>query len=242
VGRIRSPSRPEGYVAPRPARDRYDPQARLWPVLKALLLVYRLLCVGRVHVAGRERIPRGGCIVVSNHAFVSDAFVLAIVFGRVHGLAQAESFTLPLLGWLLARAGQIPVGPGRREEVLERARDLLRRGETILIYPEGQLSHGGELLPGKTGAARLALRTGAPILPVGTYAPPQYGRAIHSRHYNRPTVGIWQVGGPAYIAIGDPWRPFAGRTAADEDELRQATDDVLRRIRAQVEQARAMAG
>jgi 1-acyl-sn-glycerol-3-phosphate acyltransferase len=210
-------------------------------VLKGFLFLYRLLMIGRVRVVGREKIPDRSCILVSNHAFVSDAFILALVFGRLHSLAQAESFALPFFGWLLGRAGQIPVIRGERKTILARAANQLARGQHVLIYPEGALSHGADLHEGRTGAAELSCSTGAPILPVGFYVPPRHGQAFRSRHYDRSTLGVWQIGGPCFIAIGDAWAPFAGRTAASPEELRDVTDRTMVRIETALEQARHLA-
>lgn len=238
---ITPPPSPEGYVVPLPRRDAYDAAGRLWPVLKAFLALYRILMVGRVRVIGRDHIPDQASILVSNHAFVSDAFILALVFGRVQSLAQAESFALPFFGWLLGSAGQIPVIRGQREKILERAADQLERGQHILIYPEGELSHGGDLHEGRTGAADLTLSTGAPLLPVGFYVPPHHGRAFRGRHYNRTTLGVWQVGGPCFIAIGEPWWPFAGQSIASPERLRDVTEEMMVRIEVVLEHARRMA-
>jgi 1-acyl-sn-glycerol-3-phosphate acyltransferase len=214
----------------------------LWPVLKAFLHLYRLLLIGRIRVTGRDKIPDRPSILVSNHAFVSDAFILGLVFGRLQSLAQAESFALPFFGWLLGRAGQIPVIRGERKKILARAADQLARGHHVLVYPEGELSHGGDLHEGRTGAAELSLSTGAPLLPVGFYVPPHHGRAFRSRHYDRPTLGVWQIGGPCFIAIGDAWMPFAGRTAASPEELRDVTDEMMVRIEVVLDRAGHMAG
>ena len=214
---------------------------RLWPVLKAFFVLYRLLMVGRVRVTGRDQIPDRASILVSNHSYVSDAFILALVFGRVQALAQAESFALPFFGWLLAHAGQIPVIRGRRPEILARAADQLSRGRHVLIYPEGRLSHGDDLHEGRTGAAELSSTTGAPLLPVGVFVPSQYGRAFRGRHYDRPTLGVWQIGGPCSIAVGQAWWPFAGGTTASTQDLRDITDEMMRRIEFVLDQARRIA-
>jgi 1-acyl-sn-glycerol-3-phosphate acyltransferase len=225
------------------AAEGYDPKARLWPVFKAVMWLYKVTCVRHVRVSGRERIVPGGRILVSNHARVSDSFLLPFIFGRLHGMAQVESFTLPILGSLLARAGQVPVIPGRGREALQRAEDLLVKGETILIYPEGRLSHGDVMLRGKTGAARLALRSGAPFQPVAVHVPERHTRVMHGHFYGRPTLGVWQFGGTAYVAIGDAWHPFAqGETELGFSEVRRVTDEIMERVRALVEQARRMAG
>jgi 1-acyl-sn-glycerol-3-phosphate acyltransferase len=225
------------------AAEGYDPKARLWPVLKAILWLYKVTCVRHVKVSGREQIVPGGRILVSNHARVSDSFLLPFIFGRLHGMAQVEAFTLPVLGPLLAHAGQVPVIPGRGREALQRAQELLGRGETILIYPEGRLSHGDKMLRGKTGAARLALRSGAPFQPVAVHVPEKHARVMHGHFYGRPTVGMWQFGGTAYVAIGEAWQPFPpGAPEPAMSEVRRVTDEIMERVRALIEQARRMAG
>lgn len=241
---LTAPPRPEDYVVPLPKQDRYDPKGRLWPVFKAFLWLYRLLCMGRIRVIGRENIPDRPVIVVSNHAFVSDAFIVALTFKRMQSLAQAEAFTIPFFGWLLARSGQIPVARGRRAEILARAADALGRGWHVLVYPEGQLSHGdlgGGLHEGRTGAAQLSAMTGAPLVPVGFYVPTKYGRVFRSQHYNRRTVGVWQIGGPCYVSIGEPWTPFPEGEVPPADALRGATDEAMQRIEVEVERAKALA-
>jgi 1-acyl-sn-glycerol-3-phosphate acyltransferase len=164
------------------------------------------------------------------------------VLGRYHGLTQIESFTLPIFGWLLARAGQIPITPGRGREAMERARKQLDRGRTILIYPEGRLSHGGAMIRAKTGMARLAFMSGAPILPVAVHVPSRYCRTVYGRMYGRPTVGVWQVGGPIWFAIGEPWRPFADQATVSAADLRRVTDETMDRVRRLLEQAQTAAG
>jgi 1-acyl-sn-glycerol-3-phosphate acyltransferase len=221
--------------------ERYDSRARWWPLLKAILWLYKTACVRHVRVEGRERIVRGARILVSNHARVSDSFLLPFIFGRLHGMAQIESFTLPVLGPLMPRAGQVPVIPGRGREALRQAQELLQRGETILIYPEGRLSHGGEMLRGKTGAARLALQSGAPFQPVAVHVPEKNTRVLHGHFYGRKTVGSWQVGGTAYVVIGEAWRPFAGLPGDPGiPALRRATDEIMERVGKLLDDARRM--
>lgn len=210
----------------------YDPQARGWPTLMWIFRFYRALGVGRLRILGREKLVPGPRIIVSNHARVSDAFLMSFAIGRFHALAQVESFTLRWLGPLLARSGMIPVIPGRGREALAEAEELLRRGETILIYPEGRLSHGGPMTRGKTGAARLSLATDVPIQPVAVHVDPKHVRTVHGNFYGRPTVGMWQVGGPATILIGEAWLPFPPGSPVDVTDARQATDEIVERVEA----------
>jgi 1-acyl-sn-glycerol-3-phosphate acyltransferase len=227
---------------PIPAHDRYDPAGRLMPWLRLVFGTYRALMVGSVHVLGKQNNIAGPRILVSNHARVSDAFLLPFVLGDYRGLTQIESFTLPFFGWLLARAGMIPITPGRGRQAMDRAAEQLIKGRTILIYPEGRLSHGAEMVRAKTGMARLAYQSGAPILPVAVYVQDRYCRTVHGQLYGRPTIGVWQVGGPAWVVIGEPWRPFADQESVSAADLRRVTDEAMARVARLLEQARASAG
>jgi len=221
----------------------FDPEASWWPAVALGLWAYRLVFVGRIVVLGREHLRRRGSILVSNHSRASDAIILALLFGPGHSLVQAETFQLPVLGRLLARSGQIALTPGRSREALELAAGCLRRGRPVLIYPEGRLNHGGDLLRGKTGAARLALQSGAPIQPLAVHVPEKFSRTFRGRAYARETVGTWQIGGPAYVAIGAPWQPFSpGAREASGAELRQVTDEVMSRVAVLLNTARSAAG
>lgn len=230
------------WPIPVPARDRYDPEARLWPVLRAVWRVYQAVCIRSIRVLGRENIVEGPRILVSNHARVTDPFLLPSITGNFRGLTQIESFTIPVFGWLLARSGQIPITPGRGREAMERAREQLARGRTILIYPEGRLSHGREMVRAKTGMARLAYQSGAVILPVAVHVDERDCRTIYGEMYGRPTVGVWQVRGTAWFAFGEPWYPFAGKTSASASDMRRVTEEAMARVRSLLEQARAAAG
>jgi 1-acyl-sn-glycerol-3-phosphate acyltransferase len=213
----------------------------LYGLLIALLWVYRTALVRSVRVLGRENIESGARILVSNHARVSDAFLLPFIFHRrIHALAQEESFSLPVLGRLLKHAGQIPVrrGTGSRASLVL-AQDFLALDEHVLIYPEGVLTHGQELRRGLTGAARLSHRSQVPMQPVGVFVPEANTRMFHGHFYDRPTVGCWQFGGPAVVAIGESLWPFpAGPEPVGLREFRQATDLLMRQVRELVETAR----
>ena len=235
-----SPARRDLFQA---AAVPFDPAGEWWPALALVFRIYRLLFVRRIVVLGREHVERRGTILVSNHARVSDPVIVGLLFGPGHSLIQAESFMLPILGRLLARSGQIPLTSGRSREALDLASACLQRNRPVLIYPEGRLSHGGELLRGKTGAARLALRSGAPLQPLAVHVPEKFSYTFRSRAYARETIGHWQVGGPAFVAVGPPWRPFSpGATAASPQELRQVTDEMMTRIQDLLSKARAAAG
>lgn len=127
---------------------------------------------------GMENVPReGGVIVVANHySFfdpISVGHFLVVAKRTPRFLAKAAVFKQPTLGKLFRAAGQIPVQRESRDAALafKDALTAVERGETIIVYPEGTMTKDPNLWPmaGKTGAARIALRTGAPVLPIAQW-------------------------------------------------------------------------
>lgn len=147
----------------------------------------------RVRVTGAQRIPaRGAAILVANHESMFDPWLLALATPRpVRYMAKAELWRLPLVGRLLDAFGAFPVERGTGDgSAMSRAASLLRAGEVIAMFPQGT----SKQLPGRVfhrGAARLALATGAPIVPVrllGTRGFPRPGRRTTTVHVGEPIV------------------------------------------------------
>src|SRR3954470_2447307 len=125
----------------------------------------------RIRVEGLEHVPTdGSAILASNHVSFSDSIFLPMVLKRrVTFVAKAEYFEDKKTAWFFRAVGQIPIkreGGNASERALASARDVLAAGQLFGIYPEGTRSPDGRLYRGKTGVARLALQTGAPVLPV----------------------------------------------------------------------------
>ena len=125
-----------------------------------------------------ENLPKsGGIIVVSNHISNFDPAVMAQFLawnGRwPRTLGKSEIWDVPLLGRLATACGQIKVerNTSRASNSLVHAEEALAAGECVLIYPEGHRTSDPDLWPmtARPGAARLALRTGAPVIPVGQW-------------------------------------------------------------------------
>jgi 1-acyl-sn-glycerol-3-phosphate acyltransferase len=119
-------------------------------------VLYRIEIVGRV--------PPGACVVAANHESLLDPPLLALVTRRpLHFLAKVELWRYPPGAWLMDALGGIPIRRDRRDLLsVDRARELLRAGETVAIFPQGTVLGG----PWTRGAARLALATGTPLVPV----------------------------------------------------------------------------
>ena len=141
-----------------------------WIVKVILTPILRV--VYRIRVEGREHLPtHGPVILASNHrSFLDSIFIPLIVRRRVTFVAKAEYFDDPKTAWFFRAVGQIPIrreGGSASEGALAAATDVLESGGVFGIYPEGTRTRDGLLHKGKTGVARLALGTGAPIVPVG---------------------------------------------------------------------------
>lgn len=126
----------------------------------------------RPKVSGVENIPRdGGVILAANHLSVVDSMVVPVVCPRpVYYLAKAEYFAHPVLGPLLTGLNNIPVNrTGGREALLaiDAAVPVLSAGHVLGIHPEGTRSPDGRLYRGRPGTVKLALDTGAAVVPVG---------------------------------------------------------------------------
>ncbi|WP_426244156.1 lysophospholipid acyltransferase family protein [Nocardioides sp. LHG3406-4] len=153
----------------------------------------------RPQATGVENVPdEGAAILASNHLSYTDwMFMPLTLTRRVTFVAKAEYFTTPgIKGWFQKKffsgAGQVPIdrgGASAAEGALKSAKAILAKGDLFGIYPEGTRSHDGRLYRGKTGVARLALETGAPVIPVAVVgtdvvAPP--GKKFGS--FTRPMV------------------------------------------------------
>jgi 1-acyl-sn-glycerol-3-phosphate acyltransferase len=226
-------------------------------VVSALVAAVSRVEIERRHVSdaaegastsGRSELPSGACILVANHTSLADGPLLALL-GRRTGrrlrlLGTAGIIEFPLLRWLFRRLGYIPV---RRKSAnpasaLEPAAAALRNGDAIALYPEGRITRDRRFWPerGKTGAVRLALETGAPILPVASVGAE---RVVGRRHVvgwllintvRRPKVRM-KIGAP--IDVGR-WLGLPLGAQATAEQLRAATDEVMRRLVDLVEELR----
>jgi 1-acyl-sn-glycerol-3-phosphate acyltransferase len=126
---------------------------------------------------------------------------------------------------------QIPVEAGKGENSLEAACRSIDAGRSVAIFTEGALSpQTGGFHPPRTGAARLALRAGIPVVPVGIYLPRERSHCIRSGLTGRPTVGYWYLRGPYGITIGQPMQ-FEG-DAEDRPLVQTISQSIMDRIRA----------
>ncbi|MCX8164951.1 MAG: 1-acyl-sn-glycerol-3-phosphate acyltransferase [Aquificaceae bacterium] len=177
----------------------------LAPLCPFTKTVFRRLFNIEVH--GLENIPKGPCLVASNHRSHLDPPVLNSVFPEpLKFLAKEELFKVPFLGMLLPHMGALPVKRGSGDlEVLEIAMELMHFGCKVGIFPEGTRANPGEFLKPKLGAGLLAVKSQRPVLPV----------YIEGTDRVMPKHTI-------FPRIGHPIRVFIGRAKVyhEEDSLK----------------------
>jgi 1-acyl-sn-glycerol-3-phosphate acyltransferase len=150
--------------------------SRGWRLFTVIILRPLLRLLMRHEWQGRENFPKsGGVILAPNHLSYADWPTIAL-FSDAYGhrfpvfMIKSAVFEMPLIGPLMYKDGQLPVYRGRGDAglVLRQAEQALAKGACVIVYPEGTASRDPDLWPmvGKTGAARLALTTGAPVIPV----------------------------------------------------------------------------
>ncbi len=184
-------------------------------------------------------LPRTGpAIVVSNHVSYADVLAVGrylIWSGRwPRYIGKAELWKIPGVAWLARRCRQIPVerGTDRAQDALVNALAALAAGEVVAIYPEGGRTHDPQLWPqrGRTGVARLALATHAPVIPVAQWGTHRVmpGRKLTFPRL-RPKQTVTVVAG-APVDLSDLY----GR-AEDPEAMRIATDRIMAAVTALVE-------
>lgn len=181
-------------------------------------------------VKWHEPFPTGAKIIVPNHPTTTDPFFVASLFNhQVFILINELLFKVPVLGEYLRRSGHIPVVAGNGKAAMEAAVDRLKNGDTIIIFPEGALSpeEGGFGEP-RTGAARLALMSGAPVVPVGIHLPLERVRYIKSMVEGKIEIGRWYTHGPYNMTVGRPLT-FRGNVE-NHAYVRQVSNAIMHQI------------
>ena len=176
-----------------------------------------------------DRVPQEGPIIIAgNHLSYLDPFAHGYFVVRAgrrpRFLAKQELFENPFLRVVLRGAGQIPVRRGTGDQApLEAAARALTRGEVVVVYPEGtSVTENPDFSPGRgrTGAVRLSLMAGVPILPVATWG----GQYV----WLRSGKGNLRFGRPIWVKAGDPFVPseHAG-SDPDPKTVRALTDQLM---------------
>jgi 1-acyl-sn-glycerol-3-phosphate acyltransferase len=181
----------------------------------------------------RIRDPRHPYVAVSNHESYADIFLFCHLPWEMKWLSKTTIFKIPVMGWMMRMAGDVPVVRGDREsgvQALAACRDRLSKRVSVMIFPEGTRSPTEDMLPFKDGAFRIAIETGTPILPIAV-AGTRYAMAKGSFEF-RPAHARCRVLDPV---------PTTGLTATDipalRDRVRSLIQDARDTLRAELEVA-----
>jgi 1-acyl-sn-glycerol-3-phosphate acyltransferase len=219
-----------------PATSREWGYSRGWRLFSVIILRPLLRLLMKHRWQGKENFPRtGGVILAPNHLSYADWPTIALFsdsYGHRYPVFMIKSavFEVKVLGPLLFKLGQLPVYRGRGDAglVLKQAGQALRAGACVIVYPEGTASRDPDLWPmvGKTGAARLALTTGAPVIPIAHWGAQDILPYGTTKPHLFPRKTVQMVAGPPVDLSA-----YAGQRLS-ASTLRAATADIMADITA----------
>ncbi|MBW9108320.1 1-acyl-sn-glycerol-3-phosphate acyltransferase [Microbacterium ureisolvens] len=225
---------------PRASAEKTRPSV-FWPL--AGLLVPLLSLLFKLEIEDGGKLPRDGAYVLApNHMSEIDPLVVALAVWRLgrapRFMAKESLFRVPVLGGVLRATGMVPVArttsAAAARATLEASETLVAHGRGVIVYPEGSLTREPNLWPmrGKTGAVRLALAGGIPVIPMAHWGSqqvlPRYGK-----------LKLWPLRRRVRVIVGDPvdLSAYAG-SASSQTALVEATDAVMADISSLLSQLR----
>jgi 1-acyl-sn-glycerol-3-phosphate acyltransferase len=178
----------------------------------------------RIKIEGRENVPKGGCLIVSNHVSFMDPTTVGWAVAReIFYLGRKTLFKPPFWSWFLPICNVLPIErDGHDISGLRRIIKKLKEGDAVLLFPEGTRSDDGTIQPAEPGAGMVALKAGVCILPVrvfGTYE-------SLSRHTKRLRFH------PIRVVIGKPYVPVVPEGMRDKDAYAPVAQEMMARIAA----------
>lgn len=221
-----SEMKPQVYKDPRPAEyfTQFHTAARKgvgWTyTLGRLVLTLPTLLFYRVRKIGLENVPREGALILApNHFSQMDHFFVGVYLRRkIRFMAKSQMFGPPVLTYVYKHGGVFPVRRGHHdEEAIITANEILRQEEMLLVYAEGGRSRSDRMGKPKPGIGRIALESGAPVVPVAIYGSAKV-RSWKRLRFPRVTV---QFGEP----ISFPTEP-----APDHDRQLEAATEIFDRV------------
>jgi len=203
-------------------------QTLLYWISRPLVLGYSRLML-QMDTQARHPLPDGPKIIAANHPSTTDPFFVAGMLRRQSFiLIKDVLFQVPVLGRYLRASGHIPVVAGSGQAALDEAVQRLREGHTVVIFPEGILSPEGGFNPARSGVGRLALASGAPVIPVGIQLDRQYLRTIRSTVRGQVEYGAWYLNGPYHLTSGRPL--YFNGDPENRPLVRSVSEQVMRHI------------
>lgn len=188
-----------------------------------LRLVFRLFT--RIEVSGLENLPAGGPVVLAcNHATNFDVFPMQLALPRtIFFMGKEELYRNLLSDWFFRQMGSFPVYRGERDAwAIRHACEVLEHGQVLGIFPEGSRNKGQGLRKGKSGAARIAMDCGCPIVPMSIDGTQRIFSAFPSRTRVKISLGAPILPEPGELPLSLTNRTMQAIAATLPDELRGA--------------------
>jgi 1-acyl-sn-glycerol-3-phosphate acyltransferase len=204
--------------------------SKTWRGISKIILRPTIRAMMKHDWQGQENIlPSGGMIIAANHLSYADVLAVSLFVdqgGRYPVfLAKSSLFSIPVLGPILVKLGQLPVYRGQADAalVLRDAEQGVRDGACVMFYPEATVTRDPAMWPmvSKTGVARLALATGAPVIPVATWGAQYVLPYPTARLHVIPRKTVQVIAGPPVDLSEFEGRPLDNKT------LRAATDKIM---------------
>lgn len=212
--------RPKEYFDPFHARTRAGPPGPAYEVARIATVIHALIAY-RARAFGTENVPNGPAILAPNHAsFMDHFFTGAFIRRRVQFMAKSQLFGGKAQTWLFTHGGVFPVRRGYQDEdAFTTSFTILDRGGVVVMYCEGGRSRSGKIADeARPGIGRLALESGAPVVPVAILG------SYQVRNWKR--LQFPQV----TVQFGEPFR-FAPVERSTREQQQQVADLILVRIR-----------
>jgi 1-acyl-sn-glycerol-3-phosphate acyltransferase len=184
----------------------------------------------QMDILHKQKLPAGAKIIAANHPSTTDPFfVAASTRQQTFILIKDLLFRIPVLGAYLHQSGHIPVCAGGGQIAIDKALSHLRAGHTIIIFPEGDLSPmDGGFQKSRTGVARLAIASGAPVIPVGIHLEKSRMIPVCSHEDGKTENGRLYLRGPYHITYGEPL--YYHGLVEDRDHVRVVANQIMHHI------------
>ncbi|WP_314095679.1 lysophospholipid acyltransferase family protein [Microbacterium foliorum] len=213
-----------------------------WPL--AAIIVPIVSLIAKIRIRGGEKLPQDGAYVLApNHYSEFDPLIVAVAVWRIgrapRFMAKESLFRVPVLGAALRATGMIPVArsssAAAAKQTLKQSAELVEHRRGVIVYPEGTLTRDPDLWPmrGKSGAVRLALTDGIPLIPMAHWG----AQEIMGRY--QKGLSLWPLRKRVEVVIGDPVdvSDLQGR-AGEASALNEATTRLMNAITVLLEELR----
>jgi 1-acyl-sn-glycerol-3-phosphate acyltransferase len=180
-----------------------------WMLIYQAVIITSIMPIWKINIEGREKaVPGTTYVIISNHQSILDILLINCLRYRFKWISKIEVYKVPVLGWYLRMADYLTVDRGdkeSKEKMLVEAYECLKRGISIMIFPEGTRSADSEIAFFKRGAFQLAISTNKPILPVlfdgSGDVLPKHGRIF--RGFHNITIRVLDPVAPSSFGTDD---------------------------------------